>query len=241
MKKNLTVFVFCLSVFAFGIMHSCKKETVAPVYTPPPPPPTPPLPPIDTSFTEEFVNFYNLEGKGWVVKAYTAMDSMGITTWTQGLFGAAIKSDTSFQGFTPYSGETSEYAYSYVTSADNSKYFSSWLLTPILTVKNGDTISFYTRGDTTGVYTNRMQVLLNTTASVNVGHDVSSVGDFTTKIFDINPTHAPGGYPLSWTRFVYIFSGLTGQKNVRIGFRHFEITPGNARGVGIDVFRFGVK
>ena len=115
------------------------------------------------------------------------------------------------------------------------------MLTPVLLVKNGDSISFYTRGDTTGNYTNRMQVLMDTLGSVNVGHDVNSVGAYTSMLFDINPTQAAGVYPKTWKKYAYTFSGLTGSKKLRIAFRHYEFHPVNARGIGLDVFKFGVK
>ena len=111
----------------------------------------------------------------------------------------------------------------------------------MLVVKNGDSISFYTRGDTTGIYTNRMQVLMDTLGSTYVGHDLNSVGGYTTMLFDINPSQSPGGYPTSWKKYKYTFSGFTGSKNIRIGFRHYVIHPTNARGIGIDLFKFGVQ
>jgi hypothetical protein len=67
------------------------------------------------------------------------------------------------------------------------------------------------------------------------------VGGYTSTLFDINPTQAAGGYPTTWKKYEYTFSGLTGSKNIRIGFRHYVIHPANARGVGIDLFKFGVQ
>ena len=173
---------------------------------------------------------------------YSLVDTMGTSGWYPGTYGST-KTDPNFYGFYAYSYQSSpsEYAYSYVPVANRSSSVSSWMLSPILVVKNGDSISFYTRGDTTGIYTNRMQVLMDTLGSVNVGHDLNSVGGYTSVLFDINPTHISGGYPTTWKKYEYTFSNLTGSKNIRIGFRHYVFQPANARGIGIDLFKFGVQ
>jgi len=243
--KHFIVFCFLsLGFFVVGSIHGCTKEN----YTAPPPPPPPPPPkPVDTvaittTYTEEFEDFYAMQTKGWYLSEYSQIDTMGTTDWTPGIYGGT-KTDTNFYGFFAYSYQSNflEYAYSYVPAANSGTSVSSWMLSPVLLVKNGDSISFYTRGDTTGKYTNRMQVLMDTLGSVNIGHDVNSVGGYTSMLFDINPTQAAGGYPTTWKKYEYIFSGLTGSKRVRIGFRHYEFHPVNARGIGIDLFKFGVK
>jgi hypothetical protein len=246
MKNFIAFCVLSFSVFVIGSIHACKKDTVAPVYQTPtdPPPPPPQVPPVTTSYTEEFDDFNSLYyAKGWVFSEYSQADTIGTTAWTVGAFGSLFKGDSTWYGFTPFSSTSSpvEYVYSYDPAMDSNLSISSWMLSPILTVKNDDKISFYTRGDTNGVYTNRMQVLMDTLASTNVGHDLNSVGGFTTKLFDINPSQAPGGYPLTWTKYEYTFSGFTAKKNIRIAFRHYVIHPTNARGIGIDQFKFEVK
>jgi hypothetical protein len=245
MKHLIFFCLLSLGFFVFGSIHSCKKENI---YYPPPTPPPPPPPdtavttPITTSYTEEFEDFSVMKTRGWFMTENTLTDTMGIMGWYPGAYGGT-KTDTNFYGFYAYSYQTNpfEYAYSYVPVANRSTSVNSWMFTPILVVKNGDSISFYTRGDTTGIYTNRMQVLMDTLGSVNVGHDLTSVGGYTTMLFDINPTQTAGGYPTTWKKYEYIFSGLTGTKNIRIGFRHYAIHPTNARGVGIDLFKFGVQ
>jgi len=237
---------FCLlsvGIFAIGSIPGCKKDSIV---TPPPPPPPPPPPvittPVTSSYTEEFEDFSAMLTKGWYMVEYSQVDTLGTTAWTPGIYGGT-KTDTNFYGFYAYSFQISpyEYAYSYVPVANNATSVSSWMLSPVLQAKNGDSISFYTRGDTTGIYTNRMQVLMDTLGSVNVGHELNSVGGYTTMLFDINPTQAAGGYPTTWKKYEYTFSGLTGSKKLRIGFRHYMFHPVNARGIGIDLFKFGVQ
>jgi hypothetical protein len=236
---------FCLlsvGFFVFGSIHGCKKDNMGPGPGQTAPPPPIVTTPIKPPYTEEFDDFSTLQGKGWYMAEYSQIDTLGATSWTPGMYGGT-KTDFNFYGFYAFSyaqGYT-EYAYSYVPAADSNSSVSSWLISPILVAKNGDTISFYTRGDTTGIYTNRMQVLMDTLGSVNVGNSLISVGGYTSMLFDINPTQTAGGYPTTWKKYEYIFSGLTGSKNVRIGFRHFVINPTNARGIGIDLFKFGVQ
>jgi hypothetical protein len=243
MKHLIFFCLLSLGVFVVGSIHGCKKEYIG---TPPPPPPPPPpvdTIPITTSYTEEFENFYDLTTRGWLIGEYSQADTMGTTGWTQGDFGAPGKGDSTWYGFSAFSYQygPTEYAYSYEPAMDSNLSISSWMLSPILVVKNGDSISFYTRGDTTGIYTNRMQVLMDTLASTYIGHDLTSVGDYTSLLIDINPTQAPGGYPTTWKKYEYTFSGFTGSKKIRIGFRHYVIHPTNARGIGIDQFKFGVQ
>jgi hypothetical protein len=232
---------FCLLSVAFiiaGSMHSCKKENAAPApYQLPPPPVL--TTPVTTSYTEDFYDFSEMQNKGWYMAEYSQADTMGTTGWGPGSYGGT-KYDITFYGFYPFSYRyySSEYAYSYAPAVDSTLSISAWLLTPILAAKNGDTISFYTRGDTIGIFTDRMQVLMDTLGSVNVGHELTSVGGFTSMLFEINPTQAPGAYPTTWKKYEYIFSGFSGTKYLRIGFRHYVVQPTNARGVGIDLFKF---
>ena len=114
-------------------------------------------------------------------------------------------------------------------------------MTPVLSVKNGDKISFYTRGETVGAHTDRMQVLMNKSVSDDVGHKPNSVGGFTTILVDINPSQALNGYPTTWTKFEHTFSGISGKTDTRIAFRHYVTNTTNAKGIGIDQFRFQVN
>jgi hypothetical protein len=232
MKKHFFPYVFFLALFAIGMSHSCKKTNSAPLTVPPPP--------VSASFVEEFSDVNSLMNKGWKIGEYSQADTLGLTDWTQGSFGTIGKGDTTWYGFAAYSYTQSpdEYVYSHSPAMDSNLSISSWLLTPVLIVKNGDMVSFYTRGDTTGIYTDRMQVLLNKLGSDNIGSDLNSVGDFSTVLYDINSSQAPGGYPTSWTKYEYTFTGITGTMNIRLAFRHYVVHPTNARGVGVDLFKF---
>ena len=125
-------------------------------------------------------SFFKLSTKGWVLRDNTGAGNSGKSApWTQGQFGA--DKGGSWHGFTAFSYTTSrdEYVYSSISGA-SPVTISSWLITPVLSVKNGDKISFYTRADTTGSYTERMQVLMNRSSSDNTGNLAGSVCSFST-------------------------------------------------------------
>jgi hypothetical protein len=192
---------------------------------------------MSASFTEEFDSVYKLESKGWWAKD----NSLGTSArWLQGRGGydkAGI-----WYGFAAYSFTTSqdEFVYASVASAYNSgnNYtISSWLITPSLSVKNGDKFSFYTRSDS-GLYVGRMQVLMSPLSGVDIGTTYASTGDFTIQLLEINQQQVISGYPKTWTKYEYTFSGLSDSITVKIAFRYFVQATTRARGIGIDLFRF---
>lgn len=229
MKKQY-LFSICLVLIILFCVNSCKKENI-------PQQGQQGYPVIRQSFTEEFESFGILESKGWVFKDYSpASSSSGpYADWGQGIRG--YDKGGVWHGFSAfsYSSSSNEYIYSYVITENLNITINSWLITPVLSVKNGDKISFYTRGDTAAVYTNRMQVLLNKSSS-------PSTGTFTNMIFDINPSQIQGGYPVNWTKYEHTFSGLSGNTSTRVAFRHYLLNSSNpAGGIGIDQFRFQVN
>lgn len=240
MKNYTHLLILSLLCLSIGLIHSCHKVNLLPQDQPPAPIV---VPPITVSYTEEFKDVSQITKEGWLIGEYSQNDTYGSTNWGQGSFGLVGKGDTIWYGFSAYSYTDSpdEYVYSCTPAGDSNLSISSWLLTPVLTVKNGDQISFYTRGDTTASFTDRMQVLLNGSASTYIGKDLNSVGDFKTVLYDINAGQLPGGYPTTWSKYQYTFSGLTGETNIRLAFRHFVINPIKARGVGIDQFKFEVN
>jgi hypothetical protein len=97
---------------------------------------------------------------------------------------------------------------------------SDWLMTPVLTLHNGDTIKFYTRTRSPEEGPSRMEVRLSTNgSSSNVGATNSSVGDFTTVLGTVNSGLAANTYPTSWTQFTFTVSGLGGTPTGRLAFR----------------------
>jgi hypothetical protein len=223
MKNYFSLSVIALSVFTFTGINSCKKDAMT-------------NPGAVT--TEEFQQVYTLDQKGWIFKDNTKSGYYATAAWTQGTAGT--DKTGAYFGFPAYSKKSSEdeYVYSAVSGSDSSTYVSAWMITPVLSVKNGDVVSFYSRGDQGTAYTDRLQVLMNHSASATVGDSAYSVGEFTTVLFDINPGQTPGGYPQAWTKYEFTFTGFAEKTDRRIAFRHYVEKAINARGVGVDFFQF---
>src|SRR5208282_4546167 len=125
---------------------------------------------------------------------------------------------------------------------------SDWLITPVLLLENGATMSFYTQASPTNTqFPNELQVWESQSglSTVNVGSTAANPGgDFTIQLLDINPgavnpSGTPGGYPTTWTQFTFTISGLSAPTDGRFGFR-FYLPNNDTDGtiVGIDTFSF---
>ncbi|HEX5150688.1 MAG TPA: choice-of-anchor J domain-containing protein [Parafilimonas sp.] len=237
MKNFSLFFILCFTGFSVGFIHSCSKDAGMPI-----PGDTPPDSVITTSFIEEFRNVPILTTTtGWITKSVPNGSTGTITgMWEQGQIGTDKSGNPyGLQAFST-SGSKDEYIYS---PAEYSSPINNWLITPVLSVKNGDKISFYTCAYEQGYYTDRMQVLMNKSKSTDVGSSPNSTGSFTQVLFDINSKQESGGYPDKWQKYEYTFSGISGTMNTRIAFRHYVKDPAwpYPGGIGIDVFKFGVK
>jgi|SRR5450432_199333 len=223
MKKYQYLLLFSFTVSFIALMNGCKKDNIA-------------IP--NSVYIEEFENVYKeVYQKGWATKN-------GTNYWTWGQGQSGTDKSGNVYGFPAYSYNltSDEYAYSGLFYPDTSISISNWLITPQFSIHNGSKISFYTRGDFSDSvvsvsYTNRMQVRMSITGANDIGDSINDVGSFTTTLIDINPTQAPGGYPSSWTKYEYTFSGIDGTIYPRIAFRHYLINPTNARGIGVDLFK----
>ena len=138
--------------------------------------------------------------------------------------------------FPAQSGAPGSYlADSYLASASGA--ISDWLLTPVLTIGNGYTFSFYTRNaPDAGTFADSLELRLSTNgASQNVGTTPTSVGDFGRLLLSINPTFSATGYPTDWTQYTATVSGLTATTSGRFALRYViddVATHGNY--IGID-------
>ncbi len=182
------------------------------------------------SYTEGFNNIATLFTGGWAQQNLSTPIGT-IPTWIQG--NPTI--------FPAQSGADTTYILGNYNNVSGANTISNWLFTPVRTMSNGHTISFWTRTTTPGttVYPDRMQVRLSTNgSSVNVGATNTSVGDYTTLLLDINPTLSTTGYPSVWTQYTATISGLAGPTAGRIAFRYFVTNGGpsgaNSDNIGID-------
>jgi len=184
------------------------------------------------SFVEEFDTIANLWSNGW---DYFNHSTDPCQNWHQ---GSVVN--------IPYRNSGSFISALYTTTCYQYGTISLWLLTPQITLNNGDEIIFYTIS-ADSLYTNispdRMQVRLSTNgSSSNVGSSDTAVGDFNLLLLDINPNYStagyPAGYPGHWQQYVVTISGLTGPTQGRIAFRYFVESGGNggghSEGIGID-------
>lgn len=248
MKNKLTLFILlCCTVVLVAV--SCTKDKMA-------------QPSTDFSFSESFDTVSVAVAKGWVIANNSK--PIGTIPWTQGFFYVSM-----YHGFTP--GKTGG-PYNYpsaggfggnnpsfsgadfiMTTAEcgsGRAYCSNWLISPEVTIKNGDQVSFYTRtyqNPATGA--DRLEVRINEAdASANVGKDSTSVGGFTNLILDINPNYLLDGddsFPGEWTQYTATVTGMPVPKKSRIAFRYHVENSGplgdNGVGVGIDQFEFTSK
>ncbi len=176
-----------------------------------------------TTLFEGFDNVGTLAGAGWVITNNSS--PIGTTSWFQGNPGV----------FTANSGATNSYiAANFDNAADTGGDISDWLITPELTMNNGDLLSFFTGSENAG-FADRLQVWLSSSgASTNVGATSTSTGDFTTLLLDINPTLNPAGYPAPWTQ-EQLTLALGGVTDGRLAFRYFVgDTTTNGDYIGID-------
>ena len=138
--------------------------------------------------------------------------------------------------FPAQGGAAGSYVADSFEAGGGSGIVSDWLLTPILTIGNGYTFSFYTRGDVdTASFADSLQVRLSTSgASTDVGTTPTGVGVFTNLLLSVNATLAPGGFPTAWTMYTATVSGVTGLASGRFALRYFladNVTQGSYIGV----------
>ena len=129
------------------------------------------------------------------------------------------------------------YAYVNFSSTTGNNTISNWLIAPVISLINGDIITFYSVKGLSGgtdVYADNLQMRISTNgvATVNpVGN--LGIGDFTTLALEINPTLSPTGYATTWTQYSYTVTGLPIATNCKVAFRYF-VTNGGPAGANSD-------
>jgi len=233
MKKN-TLYVAGMAVLIAlaptVLFTSCQKDKVAETVAPAPDGPAP------LSFTEDFNDVNKLTSRGWAFRNNS--NPIGAQGWRVGRYETLVAPSSkpnlpAIVGFPAFNATKSpnDFLSCDVTTVNTNGNISAWVITPPMTIKNGDVLTFQSRTmDDLGfpVYTvDRMQVRANfTDGTANVGNNEESVGSFTTLLLDINPSMVEndlGGYPYEdWEEFSITFSGLTGTvKNARLAFRYY--------------------
>lgn len=182
-----------------------------------------------SQMTQNFDDITTLAGAGWVMQNNSV--PIGSTNWFQGNPAA----------FNAFNGATNSYIGANFNNVAGAATISNWLVTPNFTLKNGDVFTFYTRTSSDNMWADRLQVRMSTNgASTNVGTGSAAVGDFTTLLLDINPTLSLSVYPMVWTQYTIVISGLSAPTSGRLAFRYFVDNGGpsgtNSDYIGIDNF-----
>ncbi|MBL7900322.1 MAG: choice-of-anchor J domain-containing protein, partial [Crocinitomicaceae bacterium] len=184
----------------------------------------------NAQITENFDVITTLAGSGWVMQNNSV--PVGSTNWFQG-------NGTVFAAF---NGASDSYIGANFNNTTGANTISNWLVTPNVTIKNGDVITFYTHASPDNMWADNLQVRMSTNgASTNVGTGSAAVGDFTTLLLEINPTLSLGVYPyLNWQQFTITISGLSAPTSGRFAFRYYVPNGGpsgtNSDYIGIDNF-----
>jgi len=240
-KRNLSLIGFVLTIFSSVLITSCGEEKVT----------AETIQPASLSYHEEFDSMQRVIDLGW--KGVNLSDPLGGDSWQQGSYIVNTQKGGPFVSRIAahsYKASANEHAFVPYTAGTDLSFINCWLITPELSMKNGDIISFWTTTANPVNYPDRMQVWLNpTNNSTNVGRTANETGDFTTKLLDLNPNLSfspyPDGYPTTWTKFEIVISGLpngTIAQKHRIGFRYYVKNGGPGGSVsdeiGIDDFDF---
>ena len=149
----------------------------------------------------------------------------GAGVWGQGIPVASLGA------FDAFNGAANSYAYCNYqsTAAVTGATIQNWMISPVLNIKNGDIVTFWSRTEVGGAaYNDQVQLRMSTNgASTNVGATATTFGDFTTVLVDINPA-ANASYPEAWTKYTATISGVTGTVTGRIAFRYYVSNAGTA-------------
>ena len=185
------------------------------------------------SFIENFDSIDQVNENGWIMKNNSSIK--GDTNWFNG----------ETHVFSSQNGPANSYiATNYNTvNSFSSNTISNWLLSPSITINNGDTFSFFTRKNNNSIHPDRLEIRLSEmNESTNIGNYIAETGDFKKILLTINPNLSTTGYPTSWQKYTVTIEGLTKTIKGRIGFRYFAENAGieakNGDYIGIDSFEY---
>ncbi|QQQ28568.1 T9SS-dependent choice-of-anchor J family protein [Chryseobacterium indoltheticum] len=171
----------------------------------------------------------------WVKAAYTASSTSENSIFSSGVGGVPVGQ----------AGGSNSFALVNFSSTTGTGTISNWLITPVVNVKDGDVVSFYSRKGTDGTtdYPDRLELRYSTAATTVVPSTGSTaVGSFTNVGVIVNSALAAGFvYPKTWTLYSFTITGVGNTPvPVKFGFRYF-VTNGGTTGansdiIGIDTF-----
>lgn len=191
----------------------------------------------------------DFDADGWVrINASTPSTA---TLWTIASYEPDPENPFGGEETVGQDGVMNSFALVNYTSTTGAGTISNWLITPTITVQNGDVVSFYTRiglntteEEPDAAYADRLQLRMSTEGetSTDPGPGATGLGSYTTLLVDVNPDYTLTDYPTSWDAgmFSATISGLAGPTEVRFAFRYFVENGGplgdNSDIIGIDTF-----
>lgn len=145
-----------------------------------------------------------------------------------------------FQGnpavFAAFDGATDSYLATNFNATAGST-IDLYIISPLITLENGDIITFYTRTGTGSTFPDRLEVRLDPTGTGTAPTALGN-GSYSDLLLEINPTLATGGYPETWQQQTITISGLAGPVTTRFAFRYWVTNAGplgaNSNYIGID-------
>jgi len=146
-----------------------------------------------------------------------------------------------FQGgqgttFAGHMGGQTSYAAMNFNNGAGTATLSTYFMTPVVTLNNGDMFSFWSRTVNTPAFPDRLFLRMSTNGSS------TNTADFSTVLLTINNGLTTGGYPNVWTQFSVTVSGLGGPTSGRFAF-HYSVPNGGPNGansdfIGIDTVQY---
>ncbi|WP_137939094.1 choice-of-anchor J domain-containing protein [Chitinivorax sp. B] len=180
-----------------------------------------------TPLIEGFDNITSLPGAGW---SFINNSTDAGSTWFQGnegIFGAK-------------DGAANSYIAANLTSTNSMLgTISNWLLSPTLSLRGGETLSFLTRTEAGSLNADRLEIRLSKNGNTSqVGNATDSLGDFSLLLSSVNPNLVPDGFPTDWQMFSVVIPDLKGLTDARLGFRYWVTDTGingsNGNYIGLD-------
>lgn len=175
---------------------------------------------------EGFDNIQTLQNDGWTLTNQS--EPAGILGWFQGNSG---------QAFNSHEGADNSYiAASYENTDASGGIISNWLITPIVEVKDGDLLSFWTRVPEGSIWNDRLEVRMSSGELSVPQNGADDIGSFDQLDLVLNDD-MDLSYPEEWTKFEIIVSGVgSSPQEVNFAFRyHVDNTSGEETNyIGID-------
>ncbi len=153
------------------------------------------------------------------------------TGWVNVVANPPGTNPTWFQGntgvFPAHAGPTNSYAAANYQATTGTNTISLWLMSPVRTFNNGDTISFYTRTVNSPAFPDRLHL------KVSLNDASTAPGDFGITLVTVNAGLTTAGYPTAWTQFTGTISGLGSPTSGRFAF-HYDVPNGGPSGANSD-------